>query len=47
MLLAADDPASEGRGDELDEKLEDAERAPKPSLDDLFSKPEEKPDWPT
>jgi hypothetical protein len=48
MLEAADDPASEGRGDELNEKLAEAERTPKPSLDDLFAKdPTDKPDWPS
>ncbi len=43
MLEAADDPAS----DDLAEKLADAERAPKRTLDDLFAEPKPKPDWPS
>ncbi len=44
MLEAADDPGP----DLLAEKLAEAERATKPSLDDLFTKePEPKPDWPS
>ncbi len=47
MLEAADDPGPGSRADELEEKLAEAERARKPSLDDLFAKqPEPKPDWP-
>jgi hypothetical protein len=38
--------ASEERPDGLEARIEDAERAPKPSLDDLLSEPESKPDWP-
>jgi hypothetical protein len=37
MLAAADDP----------EKLAEAERAPKRSLDDLFTEEPKKPDWPS
>ncbi len=44
LLEAADDPKPGG----LDEKLAEAERAPKRSLDDLFAKEAEpKPDWPS
>ena len=44
MLEAADDPGP----DRLKEKLAEAERRRKPSLDDLLGKePEPKPDWPT
>ena len=44
MLEAADDPAPGS----LEEKLAEAERAPKPSLDDLFAnEPKPKPDWPS
>ena len=39
--------ASEGRPDSLESKIEEAEHAQKPSLDDLLSEPESKPDWPT
>ena len=39
--------ASEERPDDLGARFEEAERAPKPSLDDLLSEPEHKPDWPT
>jgi len=43
MLEAASDP---GR-DRLEEGLAKAERTPRPSLDDLFTKePTPKPDWP-
>ena len=43
LLEAADD---RGPGS-LEEKLAEAERPPKPSLDDLLSKePKPKPDWP-
>jgi hypothetical protein len=42
MLEAADEPSTS-----LDEKLEQAERASKPSLDDLLSREPEKPDWPS
>ena len=38
--------ASEERPDSLEAKIAEAERAPKPSLDDLFGEPESKPDWP-
>ncbi len=44
MLAAADDPAPE----RLEEALADAERQPKPSLDDLLAKePKPKPEWPS
>ena len=44
MLAAADDPPP----DILAEKLAEAERTSKPSLDDLFTKePKPKPDWPS
>ncbi|MDH4112496.1 MAG: hypothetical protein OEV60_07395 [Actinomycetota bacterium] len=43
MLEAADDPAA----DDLADKLAEADRAPKPSLDDLFTKEPKKPDWPS
>ena len=38
--------ASEERHDSLEAKIEEAERSPKPSLDDLLSEPDPKPDWP-
>jgi hypothetical protein len=38
--------ASEERSDSLESRMQEAERAPKPSLDDLLSEPESKPDWP-
>ena len=31
----------------LDEKISEAERKPKTSLDDLLSKPKPKPEWPS
>lgn len=44
MLEAADDPGP----DRLDEKLADAESAPKRTLDDLLAKePKPKPEWPS
>lgn len=44
MLQAASDPGA----DSLEEKLAEAELAPKPSLDDLLTKaPKPKPDWPS
>ena len=44
MLEAADDPAAAG----LEGKIAEAERKPKPSLDDLLAKePKPKPDWPS
>lgn len=44
MLEAADDPKT----DTLEEKLADAERTPKPSLDDLLrAQPKSKPEWPS
>lgn len=43
MLEAADDPASA----DLAERLAEAERSPKPSLDDLLKEQPEKPDWPS
>jgi hypothetical protein len=47
MLEAADDPGPGSRADELQEKLAEAERTPKPTLDDLFaSGAKPKPDWP-
>jgi len=39
--------ASEGRPDDLASKMAEAERAAKPSLDDLLGQPESKPDWPS
>jgi hypothetical protein len=42
MLDAADDPAS----DDLAERLAQAERAPKRSLDDLLREEPKKPEWP-
>jgi hypothetical protein len=41
MLEVAEYP----RSDSLEERLAEVERAPKPSLDDLF-KPKPKPEWP-
>ena len=38
--------ASEERPDDLDARIAEAESAPKPSLDDLLSQPESKPEWP-
>jgi len=38
--------ASEERPDDLTSKMAEAEGASKPSLDDLLSRPESKPDWP-
>lgn len=44
MLEAADDSGSE----DLEEKLAQAERTPKPSLDDLLTQePKPKPNWPS
>lgn len=44
LLEAADD---RGRGS-LEEKLAEAERTPRPSLDDLLTEdPKPKPDWPS
>ena len=43
MLDAADDPTS----DELAERLAQAERAPKRSLDDLLQEEPKKPEWPS
>jgi hypothetical protein len=44
MLEAADDPAP----DVLAEKLAEAERAPKRTLDDLLAtEPQAKPEWPS
>jgi hypothetical protein len=44
MLEAADDPG----GTSLDDKIAEAERAPKTSLDDLLAaEPKPKPDWPS
>ena len=42
MLEAAEEPSTS-----LEEKLEQTERASKPSLDDLLSREPEKPDWPS
>jgi hypothetical protein len=39
--------ASEDRPDDLAAKLTEADRAPKPSLDDLLGQPENKPEWPS
>jgi len=38
--------ASEQRPDDLEAKMAEAERAPKPSLDDLLGEPGSKPEWP-
>jgi hypothetical protein len=38
--------ASEDRPTDLDAKIAEAEAASKPSLDDLLSRPESKPEWP-
>ena len=38
--------ASEDRPDDLEAKIAEAERASKPSLDDLLSQPQSKPEWP-
>jgi hypothetical protein len=38
--------ASEDRPDDLTAKMAEAESTPKPSLDDLLSQPESKPEWP-
>jgi hypothetical protein len=43
MLEAADDTPSNA----LDEKIAEAERTTKPSLDDLLSRPKPKPEWPS
>ena len=44
MLEAADDP----RPSSLEETMAEAERKPKPTLDDLFAQgAEPKPDWPS
>ncbi len=44
LLEAADDPAP----GELEERLAEADRAPKRSLDDLFAEePKPEPDWPS
>lgn len=43
MLDAADDPTS----DDLAERLAQAERAPKRSLDDLLQDEPKKPEWPS
>jgi len=43
MLDAADDPTS----DDLAERLAQAERAPKRSLDDLLQEEPKKPEWPS
>ena len=48
LLEAADDPAEDTARDSLDARLASAERAPKPSLDDLLNaEPEPKPEWPS
>jgi hypothetical protein len=39
--------ASEDRPDDLSDKMAEAERAKKPSLDDLLGQPESKPEWPS
>ncbi len=38
--------ATEDRPDDLEAKIAEAERASKPSLDDLLSRPQSKPEWP-
>lgn len=47
MLEAADDPDVDADVDRLDERLAQAERAPKPSLDDLLRQEKPKPEWPS
>lgn len=47
MLQAADDPDVDADVDRLDERLAQAERAPKPSLDDLLRQEKPKPGWPS
>ena len=47
MLEAADDPGVDAHADRLDERLAQAERAPKPSLDDLLRQEKPKPEWPS
>jgi hypothetical protein len=44
MLQAADEP---GSADALDARIAEAERAPKPTLDDLLQQEPEKPEWPS
>lgn len=44
MLAAADDP---DEGARLEDKIAEAERAPKRSLDDLLAKEPRKPEWPS
>jgi hypothetical protein len=39
--------ASEDRPEELGEKIAEAERTPKPSLDDLLGQAESRPEWPS
>jgi uncharacterized protein (DUF2267 family) len=38
--------ASEERPDDLGARIAEAEQAPKPSLDDLLSEPDNEPNWP-
>jgi hypothetical protein len=45
MLEAAEDP--EPASTELEDKIAEAEHAPKRSLDDLLAREPTKPDWPT
>jgi hypothetical protein len=47
MLEAADDAPEGARSTALDEKIAEAERTGKPSLDDLLSRPKPKPEWPS
>jgi hypothetical protein len=47
MLEAADDTAEDAGSSALDEKMAEAERTGKPSLDDLLSRPKPKPEWPS
>jgi hypothetical protein len=44
MLAAADDPDEEVS---LEDKIAEAERSPKRSLDDLLAKEPPKPEWPS
>jgi hypothetical protein len=47
MLEAADDTAGDAAPTGLDEKIAEAGRKPKTSLDDLLSRPKPKPEWPS
>jgi hypothetical protein len=47
MLEAADDTAGDAPSKALDDKIAEAGRKTKPSLDDLLSRPRPKPEWPS